>query len=49
VVWRRVHASNNSRRHAAARGELARALKDSLDRRRLVGGSSAGREPGRRS
>jgi len=34
VLWRRIHASNHGRRHAAARGDYARVLKAALDRRR---------------
>lgn len=34
VLWRRIHADNNSRLSRAAYGEFPRALKASLDRRR---------------
>jgi GT2 family glycosyltransferase len=37
VYWRRVHGENNSLRNRGALGELPRALKASLDRRRVAG------------
>ncbi len=38
VYWRRVHGENNSLRNRGALGELPRALKASLDRRRAAAG-----------
>jgi glycosyltransferase involved in cell wall biosynthesis len=38
VYWRRVHGENNSLRNRDALGELPRALKASLDRRRAAAG-----------
>jgi len=42
VVWRRVHANNNSRRHRQDKLEYARVLKAALDRRRAAGPKAGG-------
>lgn len=42
VVWRRVHASNNSRRQRLATPEYARVLKAALDRRRAAANKAGG-------
>ena len=42
LVWRRVHAANNSRRHRQDRHEYARVLKAALDRRRAAGKAGSG-------
>ena len=45
VTWRRVHGANNSLTHREAFGEFPRALKASLDRRRVLATAAVEAEP----